>query len=168
MHLKHRWMRALVGLATLPWTLPCLAADAPLSGLQALPDQDLLAMHGAGLDDQALSRLHMALSTGAGTDQRRKGDEDRRTAQRGESHRGESQNGKDEARRQESASAQSQLLTDTLSRQAVQMETTLAMSGAANAVRMAQTGAMLAAVTPVVMVAAPLAMPLFGAPMLPR
>ncbi|MCH8179333.1 MAG: hypothetical protein IIA02_06065 [Proteobacteria bacterium] len=180
MHIKHRWMRALVGLAALPWTLPCLAQDgpqntphnAPHSGLQTLPDHELLALHGAGLDDIALSRLNAGPNAGqgAGQDRRRKGDERRAgpppDAQ--DSH-------KDDAKRPETASSgasQSQLLMNTLSRQAVQMETSLALSaalqGSANAVRMAQTGAMLAAITPVTMVTAPLAMPLFGAPMLPR
>ena len=144
MHIKHRWMRALIGLATLPWTLPALAQDGLQNGLQTLPDHDLLAVHGAGLDDTALKRL------GADQDRHRKGDETKGTEAGS------------------TAAAQGQLLVNTLSRQAIQMESTLALNGTANAVRMAQTGAMLATITPAVMVAAPLAMPLFGMPMLPR
>lgn len=144
MHIKHRWMRALIGLATLPWTLPALAQDGLQNGLQTLPDQDLLAVHGAGLDDMALKRL------GADQDRRRKNDETKGTEAGS------------------TAASQGQLLVNTLSRQAIQMETTLALNGTASAVRMAQTGAVLATITPAVMVAAPLAMPLFGMPMLPR
>ena len=144
MHIKHRWMRALIGLATLPWTLPALAQDGLQNGLQTLPDQDLLAVHGAGLDDMALKRL------GADQERRRKNDDTKGTEAGS------------------TAASQGQLLVSTLSRQAIQMETTLALNGTANAVRMAQTGAMLATITPAVMVAAPLAMPLFGMPMLPR
>lgn len=143
MHIKHRWMRVLVGLSTLPWTLPALAQDGLPNGLQTLPDHDLLAVHGAGLDDTALKRL------GTDQDRRRKNDETKGTEAGS------------------TAASQGQLLVNTLSRQAIQMETTLALNGTANAVRMAQTGAMLATITPAV-VAAPLAMPLFGMPMLPR
>lgn len=166
MHLKRQWLRAIVhlsALSALPFTLPCLAQDGTQSGtrqgehtagLQGLPDHELLAVHGAGLDDTTLGRMRTTQQQQQHT-QREKERQDTNT--------------RDTAQAAQAAqTAQSQLLANTLSRQAVQMESALALAGASTAVRAAQIG--VAQVTQVALVApvmSTMSLPLMGMPMLP-
>lgn len=157
MHLTHRWLRHLIVLSALPCALSAHAQDAAPGGLQGLPDHELLAVHGAGLDDITLGRIGAARSR-------------ERTQERAQERASDRQDGpaRDTSRDTNAASAQSQLLVNTVSRQAVQMETTLAWVGASNAVRAAQTAqagvGMIALASPAL---APIALPLMGLPSLP-
>ncbi len=139
-----RMRRTLIALATLPWTLPCLAQG----GLQGLPDHELLAVHGAGLDDVALGRIGVPPSRER--DKERQDGPARDAAQ---------------ATAQAALSAQSQHLVNTVSRQALQMEATSAWVAANSAARTAVTGVSLIALAPSAL--ATVSLPLMGLPMLP-
>ena len=140
-----RMRRAIIALSALPWTLPCLAQG----GLQGLPDHELLAVHGAGLDEATLGRMGAATSR-----------------EREQEHQKERQDGPSrdaaQATAQNAWSAQSQHLVNTVSRQALQMETTMAWVGASSAARTATTGVSLIALAPTAL--ATVSLPLMGLP----
>lgn len=160
MHLKRRWLRAFVhlsALSALPLTLPCLAQSAPEStqvavepGLKSLPDHDLVAVHGAGLDDAALARMRTAQQEPSEKERKKTRPHDTALAA------------------QSTTSAQSQLLADALSRQAVHMESAMALAGATTAMRAAQIGvAQVTQVALLVPVTTTVGLPLMGLPALP-
>lgn len=144
-----RMRRAIIALSALPWTLPCLAQG----GLQGLPDHELLAVHGAGLDEATLGRM------GAATSREREQEHQK-------DHQKERQDGPSrdaaQATAQNAWSAQSQHLVNTVSRQALQMETTMAWVGASSAARTATTGVSLIALAPTAL--ATVSLPLMGLP----
>ena len=144
-----RMRRAIIALSALPWTLPCLAQG----GLQGLPDHELLAVHGAGLDEATLGRM------GAATSREREQEPQK-------DHQKERQDGPSrdaaQATAQNAWSAQSQHLVNTVSRQALQMETTMAWVGASSAARTATTGVSLIALAPTAL--ATVSLPLMGLP----
>ncbi len=139
-----RMRRTLIALATLPWTLPCLAEG----GLQGLPDHELLAVHGAGLDDVALGRMGVPSS--------RERDKERQDGPARDAT---------QTAAQTALSARSQQLANAVSRQALQMEVTAAGVAASSAVRVAATGVSLIAPAPPAV--ASVSLPLMGLPMLP-
>lgn len=136
--------RTLIALAALPWTLPCLAQG----GLQGLPDHELLAVHGAGLDDVALGRIGVPSSRDR--EKERQEGPTRDAAQ---------------TTAQAAWSAQSQHLVHAVSRQALQMETTSAWVAASSVARTAAMGVSLVPLASTSLVS--VSLPLMGFPMLP-
>ncbi len=155
-----RMRRAIIALSALPWTLPCLAQG----GLQGLPDHELLAVHGAGLDEATLGLMGAATSREREQERQKDHQKDHQKDRQKDRQDGPSRDAA-QATAQNAWSAQSQHLVNTVSRQALQMETTMAWVGASSAARTATTGVSLIALAPTAL--ATVSLPLMGLPTLP-